>query len=601
MSQPPETRAHTTPLSLPAIYLITLVLAACSLIYELVLAQTLSALLGNTVLRYSITIGCYLGALGLGAMACGRAGDAATARLLRVELALSLVGGLAVPAFFVLDLGLGFVFPDSVLGDWMFLAATHALIFAVGFLSGFEIPLLMGLAEEVREGVGNRVLAIDYFGALIGSILFPLVLLPGVGLVATGFAVAGLNVLVFAGLAFHCRRYALVGLALALVTACGGGLAASARIEARFAEQLFDTGTASSWGELWSDNAAIRVEHYRSPYQAIDIVHRQDPTVWLFNVFSDRQAHEPDHPDDLWLYLDGQFQLFSGGEEFYHEWFIHVPIQATGVVPRRVLLIGAGDGMALRELLEYGEIERVVQVELDPKMIELAREHPDLRALNGDPYTDPRVELAFADAFGWLRRNRDRFDAVYVDAPYARDHNLSRLYSREFYAMIRARLEPGGFLAFDAPSGWCEEEGGDWPVYSSTLLAAGFTTVRPYLSRVSLYAPQVEAFIAESMARARSLGYDPERIAEYPDAWRWRLARERANSFPVHEFIFASVGDIPRAPRWRDFGVHFHALAPEHLALSFDHDCVPEDRADAVNTVFHPTLPEPRMTFWRDR
>ena len=76
------------------------------------------------------------------------------------------------------------------------------------------------------------------------------------------------------------------------------------------------------------------------------------------------------------LYLNRDYQVYSGVDEYYHEWFVHAPVQAVGKPPRRALVLGGGDGLALRELVAYESLERIVHVELDPVMTQLAAEHP---------------------------------------------------------------------------------------------------------------------------------------------------------------------------------------------------------------------------------
>jgi len=184
-------------------YLITLIVAYCSIVYELLMAQTLSALLGNTVLRYSVTIGVYLASLGVGAMLCKKGDEQSSIdRLVQIEIWLSIVGGLAVVmlglfavaqrylgtfhSFFSQGLG-------SSIGLILFFILCHAIIVVIGVLSGFEIPLLIALGEARKPNSMNIVLAIDYFGSLFGAILFPLVLLPQLGLFAAAYLTGLLN------------------------------------------------------------------------------------------------------------------------------------------------------------------------------------------------------------------------------------------------------------------------------------------------------------------------------------------------------------------------------------------------------------------------
>ena len=190
-----------------SIYGLTLVLAFCSIVYELVLAQAMGALLGNTFLRYNVTIGLYLAALGLGSMLCAKTGSTtSTSRLLIVEVCLALLGSAGPLLMFLWDAAVTRAFVAAgvplrgFLHHGLIYGFDHALIVGVGVLSGFELPLLMRLAGEDEEG---RVLAIDYAGTLLGSAAFPLLLLPRLGLLGTASATGLLNALCAAYVAWR--------------------------------------------------------------------------------------------------------------------------------------------------------------------------------------------------------------------------------------------------------------------------------------------------------------------------------------------------------------------------------------------------------------
>jgi len=279
----------------------------------------------------------------------------------------------------------------------------------------------------------------------------------------------------------------------------------------------------------------------------------------------------------------------------YHEWFVHAPVQARGSVPGRVLVLGGGDGLALREILKYGLVRHVVHVELDDVMIRLADEHPTLSRMNEHAHTDPRVVVEQADAFSWLRASPERFDAVYIDMPYARDYNLSLVYSREFYAMVRDHLAPGAFVAIDTPGGWCHGFGDLWDVYDNTLRAAGFRTVVPLVSRVNLDARHFQETLDAIVERVRVVtmtdeGEETELSADETREYLLDAARDEvANT--VQEFVLAFPEALAVTPTWRDFSVPLYAFGPAHLPLAFDHDCPRVDDPARVNSIFRPTLP----------
>lgn len=342
--------------ALPLLAGLTLVVAACSILYELLLAQTLSALLGNTVLRYSITIGVFLGALGAGAILCGRQPARAAERLVRVELLLSIIGAASVPALYLFD-GMQRIYwvhdtSDSNIGPAAFFVASHALIAAIGVLSGFEIPLLLQLGERIRRGSTNVVLGVDYLGSLVGSVLFPIVLLRELGLMKTAFVVAWLNALacIIAIAWLRPRRWRLAGFGAAVVLALlPFAIMRAEAIETHFVRKYYDFGQVDDIGDLLSTREGeADVQRHWSPYQFIDVVRDGDDTQWFTDLLSRRRKNAPSAPRDLWLYLNGDFQMFSGAEEFYHEWFVHAPVQGAGRAPRSALVLGGGDGLVVR-------------------------------------------------------------------------------------------------------------------------------------------------------------------------------------------------------------------------------------------------------------
>ena len=167
-------------------YTIAFILAYCSIVYELVLAQSLSAFLGDTVLRYSTTIGLYLASMGIGAFLCrGRLLRDPAYSLVKIEILLAVIGGFAVVYLYLLDILSPFVS--------IFFILSHLLIITIGILTGFEIPLLIEIRRQEKEGDLNAVLGITYIGALSGTIIFPILLLPTVGVLTIAFLTGSLN------------------------------------------------------------------------------------------------------------------------------------------------------------------------------------------------------------------------------------------------------------------------------------------------------------------------------------------------------------------------------------------------------------------------
>lgn len=387
--------------------------AACGLIYELALITLATTVQGGGIVATSLIVAGYVAALGLGALLAKPFVDRAASSFIGVEAALGLVGGVSATALYVTFTTLG-----SATGSLVVLVLATA---AIGALVGAEVPLLMALLQTGRRSgavEAGRVLAnlnaADYLGALVGGLLWPFLLLPALGMqhaaAITGLvniaAASVLLVLVLRGFLTR-RQTAVAGLALAVVAALLGTLLV-----------VVDNVTEWSRARLYSDPV---ITHTQSAYQEIVV------TEATYKGTTDRR-----------LYLDGTLQYSSLDEYRYTESLVQPAVARR---PSDVLVLGGGDGLAARDLLEVPGVRRVVQVELDPAVLELAR--TELREDNEGALDDPRVDVVVDDAFSWLRRGGDGavppggFGAVLVDLPDPRTPALSRLYSREFYGLVR--------------------------------------------------------------------------------------------------------------------------------------------------------------------
>jgi spermidine synthase len=393
------------------------VIAACGLAYELLIGAVATYLLGNSVLQYSLTIGVFLAAMGIGS-ALSRF---VSRRLLHVfvaaEVLLGLIGGLSGALLF-----LAFSYTDY---DQLVM---FTLIIVVGSLVGVEIPLLTRFVRKsssLREAIAN-VLSFDYLGALVTAILFPLVLLPFLGLVKTGVAVGLLNLLV-AGLTLKVFSAQLrpSPLSWGLVGACSAGLVA----------MLFLSGPMLSF---------VEKRLYRDP-----VVHAEQ-TQYQRVVITQ-------YKDDTRLYLDGHLQMSTRDEYRYHESLVH---PAMGISRSRevVLILGGGDGAAVREVLTHDDVKKVVLVDLDPGITRLARENKFLSLANKGALDDPRVEVINTDAYRYLEESTELFPVIIMDFPDPRSESLAKLYSRSFYQLVQKRLAKGGVAVSQATSPFFAKE-----------------------------------------------------------------------------------------------------------------------------------------------
>lgn len=386
------------------------VVATCGLIYELLAGTLASYLLGDSVTQFSTVIGTYLFAMGVGSWCSRYVRRGELAVFVRVEVMIAAIGGCSAALLFLLF--------DRVQD---FRLPLYGLVLAIGALVGLEIPLLMRILKDRLEfsDLVAKVLAFDYVGALAASLLFPLLLVPHLGLIRTGFAFGLANVAVAIAVIMMLpeRRRLTVELIVACLVAVAliAGFAASERIER--------TAEVAAYGDpiIYAD---------ATPYQRIVITKRGG---------------------DLRLFLNGNLQFSSRDEYRYHEALVH-PVLSRVAAPHDVLVLGGGDGLAVREILKYPAVRSVTLVDLDPAMTQLFSKSPMLTALNKGALNSPKVHVVNADAFRWLRANRRRFDAVLVDFPDPTNFAIGKLYTVSFYRELARALAPGAVLSVQSTS-----------------------------------------------------------------------------------------------------------------------------------------------------
>lgn len=436
------------------IFLSIFLMAGSAILYELLLASVLSYLLGATVLYFSLTIGVFLFALGLGAWVSKYIVKNTLQRFLTLETLLGILGGCAVLFIFLMYsflfgmLGVLYesrgpveAFLNSGQLEFFFHGFSFLYLFIIGVLVGIELPIFTRLVNEslvLKEALA-RVFFWDYLGSLAASVLFPLLLLPYLGFLRTGFLVGITNLLAAAILARAVSSsFSWLGKILFLIGAAALilGFVFSPVIEEFFVRKIF------------AENKVLLRQ--TSPYQNIILSQNQRGRISLF--------------------LNWEMQFLSGSpEKEYHETFAHPVLsflrsrtspgkslpdrQAGDFNSIRVLILGGGDGLLLRELWKYPDIAQVTMVDIDPLMTELAKSHPVLSELNEFSMRDHRLDIVHADAFSWLLRrpkNENRFDVIFIDFPDATDDALKRLYSQEFYLLVKRNLKEDGIAMVQA-------------------------------------------------------------------------------------------------------------------------------------------------------
>ncbi|AMY07856.1 Spermidine synthase [Luteitalea pratensis] len=390
-----------------------LLIAACGLIYELVAGALASYLLGDSITQFSTVIGTYLFAMGIGSWISRFVGRGLAARFILVEIMVGVVGGFSSAALF-----LAFAYTDA------FRLLLYVLVLVVGTLVGLEIPLLMRLLRDrfqFKDVVAN-VLTFDYLGALGASLLFPIVLVPKLGLVRAPMLFGAINVLVALWTTSVLRESLAPAIRRTLQATCVVALALLG-VGLWKANAILDLAEAN----LYADEVVLS---RTTPYQRIVM------TAWK---------------DDLRLFLNANLQFSSRDEYRYHEALVHPGLAALPAAAR-VLILGGGDGLALREVLRYRQVRAVTLVDLDPEMTRLFSSHEELRRLNGGALSDPRVRVINADAFTWIDESREFFDFAIVDFPDPSNFSLGKLYTTTFYRMLMERLTPDATFVVQSTS-----------------------------------------------------------------------------------------------------------------------------------------------------
>lgn len=429
------------------------VCAACGLVYELELVALASYLIGDSVTQASVVLSVMVFAMGIGSLAAKRLRPRAAAGFGAVEAALALVGGCSAMALYA-------VFAWT--GDWggLWSSGSRCLLAAfsltIGLLIGAEVPLLMELIQRIRRqdagGAVADLFAADYVGALVGGLAFPFLLLPLLGQLTGALLTGAVNAIVGGAL--------VLGLFRRDLTRRGRWLLLIAN--------LVVLGLLAA--------AAVLVDDFERA--ARHAVYGRDVRVALQTGVQEVVLTGGTHGRPLNLFLDGRLRVSGRDERRYHEALVHPAM--SGGPHAHVLVLGGGDGLAVREVLRHPGVARVDVVDLDAGVVRLARRDPALSALNAHAYDDTRVHVTTADAFRWLRHPRaayETYDVVIADLPDPGITASTKLYSQEFYGLVRRVLSADGRLVVHA--GPVSSRPRVFWTVDATMRAAGLRTV-PY-------------------------------------------------------------------------------------------------------------------------
>jgi spermidine synthase len=163
----------------------------------------------------------------------------------------------------------------------------------------------------------------------------------------------------------------------------------------------------------------------------------------VFGTLSDGVRFErPKHASTFLLMLDGRFMTSEADEFFYHEVLVH-PAAITHPSPKKVLILGGGDGGAAEEVLKHPSVRQVTLVDIDEQVVQVAREQ--LTAIHRGALDDPRVRVLCRDGAVFVRSTRERYDLVLLDLTDP-ETPAGPLYTPAFLQEVRGILAPGGMV-----------------------------------------------------------------------------------------------------------------------------------------------------------
>lgn len=376
------------------------VISTCGLIYELVAGTLASYLLGDSVTQFSTVIGTYLFAMGIGSYLSKFVNTNLIEKFIQIEILTGLVGGLSSALlFYLFSFGSYFQF------------LLYFLITLTGIFVGMEIPLIMRIlnAKVEFKDLVSKVFTYDYIGALLASLLFPILLIPHLNIIRTSVLFGIFNV----ALAIYLIHYFRFEIKRSKLYISQGIFAGFILI---FVFVFANDVTQLSENEMYGETI---IYSKSSSYQRIVLTRNKK---------------------NYCLYLNNHLQFNSGDEYRYHEALVH-PVISKAKRHERVLILGGGDGFAAREVLKYSGVKKITLVDLDPQLTTLFSKNSIMSKMNHQSLLNPKVHVKNKDAFEWLRtENKEKFDVIIIDFPDPSNYSVGKLYTLTFFKILQSAM-----------------------------------------------------------------------------------------------------------------------------------------------------------------
>ncbi|MCD6184192.1 MAG: polyamine aminopropyltransferase, partial [Deltaproteobacteria bacterium] len=456
-----------------AIYIITFLMGGCGIAYEYTFSKIASDLLGNSVQQWAVIIGLMMFCMGIGSDIQKHIKDRHIFdSFIFFEMILSLVGGFG-PIFLL------FVFGAS---RDHFALAQYGLSTITGLLIGLEIPVLARINErytpQLRLNIGG-ILRMDYIGAFLGALLWIFFLTRFFTIIQTGFIIGIVNNIVAGTALFYFIKIASKKIILAiLVIVSVAGL-----------------GYGFFNAPAWTACAEQRL--------FLDPIVYSKTTIYQHIVLTENFA------GDIACYINGHLQFHSNDEYIYHELLVH-PAMHAAQQRKRILVLGGGDGLAVREILKYKEVASITLVDIDPEMTNIATNNPYLSSLNKGSLKNakvsiiknraiksgkkikvpienrarpllqefapgPEISIINMDAAQFIEQAPGLFDVIIIDFPDPNSLELSKLYSKGFYKKIYHKLSRNGIVVQQSSSPFFTKKA--FICIGKTIKSANFSTV----------------------------------------------------------------------------------------------------------------------------
>jgi spermidine synthase len=545
---------------------------ACGLVSEYILCTVSTYILGNSIEQFSIIIALMLLMMGIaGYLQRFMSDNKLIEKFILIETSLALLSGFAPIAIYA-------AFGSM---DYHFKIVQYFFIMSIGFLIGFEIPLVLRINEKFSKTLSiniANIYSLDYLGCFAGALVWTYFLLRHFPLTEISFMMAGLNFFV------------------ALLTF--GYFLSKKAVSSRISTMLLVAATACV--------LIFGYTHNRGWSSTLEQKMYDDRIVFAETTKYQRVVITYNRPlDEHRLYINGNLQFSSTDEQIYHEQLVH-PVMHLVPGHQRVLILGGGDGLALREVLKYKDVEQVTLVDLDPDMIRICSADSVVKRLNHNAFADARVhasasqgvspdnfmqvtpqtaettdttrgknirpiymetgkvdknkhelvervayvEVFNVDADRFIGKTTGKWNVVIVDLPDPGSVELVKLYSKEFYLKIHRLLAENGMVVIQATSPYHAKE--SYLCIDRTLRAARFGTL--------LYHDNVPSF----------------------GEWGWALAWK--DNIP-ESIVRGKVAQM------ETFGVETRYLTPEvfRTATVFGKGWLETESSD-INTLMQPKL-----------